>query len=107
VQLSLDLGYPIYSRSYSMRTGRDRVQVEATGSPVTIGDARVVPGDLLRGDADGVVVIPRVHEEQVLAVAEEIEAAEEQIRAAVATGLRLDEARRRYKYHQLQRGSRP
>jgi regulator of RNase E activity RraA len=107
VQLSLDLGYPIYSRSYSMRTGRDRVQVEATGSAVTIGDARVVPGDLLRGDADGVVVIPRVHEEQVLAVAEEIEAAEEQIRAAVVSGLRLDEARRRHKYHQLQRGSRP
>jgi hypothetical protein len=26
---------------------------------VNIGDARVAPGDLLRGDADGVVVLPR------------------------------------------------
>ena len=31
VHLCLSLGYPIYSRSYSMRTGKDRVQVEATG----------------------------------------------------------------------------
>ena len=27
--LSRELGYPIFSRSYSMRTGKDRVQVEA------------------------------------------------------------------------------
>ena len=54
--LSRELGYPVYSRSYSMRTGKDRVQVEAMNGPVNIGDARVEPGDLLRGDADGVVV---------------------------------------------------
>ena len=40
-----------------MRTGKDRVQVEATGVPVNIGDARVAPGDIVKGDADGVVVI--------------------------------------------------
>src|SRR6516162_268840 len=53
--LALELSYPIFSRSYSMRTGKDRVQVEAMGGPVTIGDARVFPGDLLRGDSDGVL----------------------------------------------------
>jgi len=31
--LSLELGYPIFSRSYSMRTGKDRVQVEAMNGP--------------------------------------------------------------------------
>ena len=44
--LSRELGYPIFSRSYSMRTGKDRVQVEAMNGPVNIGDARVNPGDL-------------------------------------------------------------
>lgn len=102
VHLCLDLGYPIYSRTYSMRTGRDRVQVESMGGPVNIGQARVNQGDLLRGDADGVVVIPRAHEDRILEIAEEIEAAEERIRAAVASGLRLDEARRQNKYHTLQ-----
>jgi 4-hydroxy-4-methyl-2-oxoglutarate aldolase len=102
VALSHELGYPIYSRSYSMRTGKDRVQVEATNGPVNIGDARVHPSDLLRGDADGIVVIPRAHEEEVLRIAEEIDAVEDQIRSAVKAGKSLAEARRQFGYHQLQ-----
>jgi 4-hydroxy-4-methyl-2-oxoglutarate aldolase len=101
-QLSRELGYPIYSRSYSMRTGKDRVQVEAINGPVNVGDARVEPGDLLRGDADGVLVIPRVHEDAILAAAEEIDAVEQKIRAAVNDGRTLAEARRQLGYHQLQ-----
>lgn len=102
VALCRELGYPVYSRGHWMRTGKDRVQVEATNVPVNIGHARVAPGDLLRGDADGVVVIPREHEEAVLATAEAIEAAENGIREAVRGGMRLDEARARFRYHQLQ-----
>jgi regulator of RNase E activity RraA len=96
------LGYPVFSRDHWMRTGKDRVQVEATNVPVNIGDARVAPGDLVKGDGDGVIVIPREHEERVLATAEEIDLAEERIREAVRGGLRLDEARRKFRYHQLQ-----
>ncbi|ADG18667.1 4-hydroxy-4-methyl-2-oxoglutarate aldolase [Paraburkholderia atlantica] len=102
VHLCLSLGYPVFSRDNWMRTGKDRVQVEATNVPVNIGDVRVAPGDLLRGDADGVISIPKEHEERVLAAAEEIDAAERAIRAAVASGMRLDEARKQFKYHQLQ-----
>jgi regulator of RNase E activity RraA len=100
--LCRELNYAIYSRSYSMRTGKDRVQVEATNIAVNIGDARVAPGDLLRGDADGVLVIPRQHEEAVLAAAEEIDAIEQQIRALIDQGKTLAEARRQLGYHQLQ-----
>jgi len=100
--LARELGYPIFSRSYSMRTGKDRVQVEAMGGTVNIGDARVNAGDLLRGDADGVLVIPRAHEEEVLRIAEEIDAKEEQIRRLVLDGMSLTEARRQLGYHRLQ-----
>jgi len=100
--LARELGYAIFSRSYSMRTGKDRVQLEATNGPVNIGDARVLAGDILRGDADGVVAIPRAHENDVLAVAEEIDAVEEKIRRAVLDGMRLTDARRQYGYHKLQ-----
>lgn len=100
--LCRDLSYPIYSRSYSMRTGKDRVQVEAMNLTVNIGDARVNPGDLLRGDADGVLVIPREHEEAVLAAAEEIDSVEQKIRALIDQGKTLAEARRQLGYHQLQ-----
>ncbi len=100
--LCMELGYPVFSKSYSMRTGKDRVQLEATEVAVNIGDARIAPGDILRGDADGVVAIPRQHEAEVLAVAEGIATAEEAIRKSVRGGKRLDEARKEFGYHHLQ-----
>ena len=41
VYLCRELGYPIFSVRAYMRTGKDRVQVEGTNVPVTIGGARV------------------------------------------------------------------
>jgi regulator of RNase E activity RraA len=102
VALCTSIGYPVFSKDHWMRTGKDRVQVEATNVTVNIGDARVQPGDIVRGDADGVVVIPKQHESQVLDTAETIEGAESAIREAVRGGMRLDEARKQHRYHQLQ-----
>jgi regulator of RNase E activity RraA len=69
---------------------------------VTIGGATVAPGDLIRGDADGVIAIPRREEETILATAEHIARAEQNIRDAVLSGMRLDEARKRFGYFKLQ-----
>jgi len=102
IALCLELGYPVYSRSYSMRTGKDRVQLESTNVVVNIGEARVAPGDILRGDADGVVVIPQQHELEVLAASEEIDLAEAAIRQSVRAGKRLSDARKETGYHNLQ-----
>jgi 4-hydroxy-4-methyl-2-oxoglutarate aldolase len=102
VSLCLRLGYPIFSRNHWMRTGKDRVQVEATQVPVTVGKVRVCPGDLIRGDADGVVVVPRAHEGRVLEAAEQIQAAEDAIRSSVRDGMTLREAREKHRYHSLQ-----
>lgn len=102
VALALELGYPIYSRDNWMRTGKDRVQVEATEVPVNIGGVRVCPGDLVRGDADGVVVLPRAREDELLAIAEKVQAAEDAIRRSVREGMSLREARARHGYHSLQ-----
>ena len=102
VRLCLELGYPVYSRDTWMRTGKDRVQVEGVNVPVTIGGARVAPGDILKGDGDGVVVIPAAHEEAVLGAGEEIQAAEDRIRQACREGTSLAEARKKHRYHQLQ-----
>lgn len=102
VHLCLDLQYPIYSRSYSMKTGKDRVEVFATQVPVSIGDAKVCPGDLLVGDADGVVVLPQGREDEILYVAETIFAAEAAIRQLVSQGSSITEARAQLGYHKLQ-----
>ena len=96
------LGYPVFARNHWMRTGKDRVQVEAYDVPVTIGEARVAKGDIIVGDADGIVVLPHDHEDAILDAAEEIHAVEEAIRQAVRQGARLDDARKANRYHQLQ-----
>ena len=44
VSRAIDLGYPIYSRGRFMRTGKDRVEVESMGQPVSLGDVQVRPG---------------------------------------------------------------
>lgn len=102
VDRSLTLGYPIFSRGNWMRTGKDRVRVEATQVAVSIGGVRVEPGDLLLGDGDGLVAVPASRSEEVLAAAAEIERAEDTIRRAVEAGTSLREARRAVGYHTLQ-----
>ena len=102
---SLEAGYPIFSRGRFMRTGKDRVEVDAMGVPVSLGDVQVRPGDIVMGTDDGVLVVPRDRESEVLEVAAGISAAEAAIIAEVEGGVRLDEARRRHGYHALQ--SRP
>jgi regulator of RNase E activity RraA len=99
---SLELGYPIYSRGVYMRTGKDRVQADGYDVPVSLGEVRVEPGDMLMGDADGVLVVPRGREDEVLGIAREITEAEDRIRQEIDQGSRLDEARKRHRYFQLQ-----
>ena len=99
---SIELGYPIFARANTMRTGKDRVTAEAYNVPVQVGGVRVEPGDWLVGDADGVVAIPAGRVEEVLQVAGEIAAAEDHIREAVLQGARQDEAPEAARYHALQ-----
>ena len=84
-----------------MRTGKDRVQVEAVNVPREHRRRAVNPGDLMRGDADGVLVIPSTRD-AVLAAAEESTRSEQQIRQALREGKTLAEARKALGYHQLQ-----
>ncbi len=105
VDRSLALGYPIFSRGNWMRTGKDRVRVEATQVPVSVGGVRVEPGDLLLGDGDGLVAVPSARVDAVLDAAEEIERAESAIRTALDAGAALRDARRSAGYHDLQHGS--
>jgi 4-hydroxy-4-methyl-2-oxoglutarate aldolase len=99
---SIELGYPIFARSSYMRTGKDRVAVDAVQASISIGGVRVNPGDFLLGDRDGVIAVPKERIEQVADVAVQIEQAEDRIRAAVERGDRLDLARTSQGYHSLQ-----
>lgn len=100
-----EVGYPLYAKDRFMRTGKDRVQVEAYEQPVMLGDVRVCSGDLIVGDADGVVVVPHQRMQEVLTRALTTRTVEEQILQAALNGLPLNEARKKFKYHTLQRSA--
>ena len=102
-QRAFDLGYPIFSRGRFMRTGKDRVQVAAVQETVSVGGRQVAPGDLVIGDLDGVIVVPKGIESRLLDVASEIHAREEGILARALSGATIAEARAAYGYHDLQR----
>lgn len=99
---SVELDYPVFARGRWMRTGKDRVQMVAKQVPVTIGRVRVRPGDIVIGDGDGVVVVPRDREREVLAAVLAIEETEAHIRARLDDGVSLREARSQLGYHTLQ-----
>ena len=98
----LESGYPVYSKGYYMRTGKDRVYVDAVNVPVTLSDIQVCPGDIILGDDTGVVVVPAEAAERVIGIAEEIDRKEQEILALVAAGHPLKEARVITGYHHLQ-----
>lgn len=103
VSKALTDDYPLFTRGRFMRTGKDRVQVQATQVPVSIGMARVCPGDIVVADANGVVVVPRAQAREVAQTARAIEQVESSIRALIAQGKTLREARAALAYHTLQR----
>jgi 4-hydroxy-4-methyl-2-oxoglutarate aldolase len=99
---SRELGYPLFARGNTMRTGKDRATADSINSIVQLAGVRVEPGDWLVGDEDGVVAIPAIKVEAVIRVAEEIHEAEDNIRRAVDEGARLVDARRSFRYHRVQ-----
>lgn len=96
------LNYPLYSKGYYMVTGKERVEVDEINKPVSISGVQVKPGDILRGDDSGVVVIPKELVNKVIQRAKHIELEEEKIIKYVNEGHTLAEAREKMQYFSLQ-----
>lgn len=79
------LGFPIFGREPCIRgTGKDP---DGGGfGPVTIGDVTVERGDLVVGDADGVVVVEAARTEEVLSAADRRERDESRIMQRLRAG---------------------
>lgn len=59
------------------------------GAPVVLGGVHVCPGDIVVGDADGVVVVPQARARAVLETLGQIRAAEAKMEAQVKAGLTM------------------
>jgi regulator of RNase E activity RraA len=96
------LKYPIFTRGCYMVTGKDRVQCDGVGIPVSISGVQVKSGDIVLGDDSGALVVPAERAEEVYRVAQEIAGKEAIIEEAVRNGVPLREARAKLGYHALQ-----
>lgn len=81
----IDSGFPVFSRGICIR-GTTKVQQGLINVPVTIGGIVVNPGDILVGDADGLVRIPDGEEEAAAAEAQAREEKEDIIRTRLRAG---------------------
>lgn len=79
------IGFPAFARGLSIR-GTGKNGGGTINHPVTIGQIVVQPGDIIFGDGDGVVVVPRQELAQVLDEARKREEKEEKIKKELAAG---------------------
>ena len=71
------VGLPVFA--WGTVPGHGVFNATRVNAPVTVGQVRVRPGDLIFGDGDGCVRIPVQHAEEVLALAGEVRAKEAEI----------------------------
>lgn len=81
------LRFPTFVRYRSPLDSVPRWRVADWGQPVTIGGVRVALGDLVVGDVDGVIVVPRRVAHDVLVRAERLVGTENAVRRAVRRGM--------------------
>ncbi len=61
--------FPVFCRGYMPRTPKKAQEGEING-PICCAGVKVMPGDVIMGDYDGVVVIPRAQLDEVIEAAE-------------------------------------
>ncbi len=87
----------VYARTTAPRMGLGRAVTLSIDKPVVCGGVYIRPGDIVFGDADGVVVIPEARAEEIVKEAERIEPLERQTRDFIAQGNSLVDAVKKFK----------
>lgn len=88
----LDLDFPTFCTGKYAQDQGPRGKVLDYRVPLEIEGVRVMPGDLLFGDQEGVLVIPRECEEEVIAKSLEKARGEKQVAEAIRSGMSAVEA---------------
>ena len=83
----LEQNWPVFSRGRYAQDSSVRTAVVDFRCPIEIGGVWIEPGDLIFGDLDGVVVVPRAVEAQVITGALEKARGEKVVRQAIEDGM--------------------
>lgn len=80
------MNFPVFCHGRYAQDTRVRGKVIAHHVPLEIGGARVRPGDIIFGDIDGVLVVPREIEAEVMSEALERSRKERRAKDELAKG---------------------
>lgn len=92
----LEQNWPVFSRGRYAADSAVRTKVIDYRCPIEVGEAAVQAGDLLFGDLDGVLVIPRKFEAEVVTAALEKARGEKKVRREIENGMSSTDAFRKY-----------
>ncbi len=89
--------WPVFSRGRFAQDSSVRTQVADFRCPIEIGGVWVEPGDLIFGDLDGVVVVPKKVEAKVVKLALVKARTENVVRKAIEAGMSSTAALKKYR----------
>jgi regulator of RNase E activity RraA len=81
------LGFPTFVRYRTPQDSVPRWRVSDWGKPVTLGGVRIVLGDVVVADRDGIVIVPRRLAHEVVQRAEKLLGRENAVRQAIRRGV--------------------
>lgn len=87
----LPQNFPVFVKYRTSNGMLGRFRISGWQVPVRIGEVDIFPGDIVFGDIDGVIIIPRDIAYDVLIRAEEIAVSEGQLKKWVAEGMSTTE----------------
>ncbi|WP_233342806.1 4-carboxy-4-hydroxy-2-oxoadipate aldolase/oxaloacetate decarboxylase [Burkholderia cepacia] len=98
----IEMGFPVFCRGLCIK-GTGKNQPGKLNVPVCLGDVQINPGDIVIGDQDGVVVVPRGDVDEAIRSSQAREDKEAEFRARIRDGattvelMGLEETLRRFK----------
>jgi regulator of RNase E activity RraA len=90
------LNFPTFCFGRYGQDSAPRYKVVDFRVPIQIGAARIAPGDIIYGDIDGVLVVPRECEEEVFRRALEKARGEKKVQQAIEAGMSACDAFKKY-----------
>lgn len=79
--------FPVFVKYRSSNGMLGRFRITGWQIPIRIGEVEIFPGDIVFGDIDGVIVVPRAIAYEILLRSEEIAASEGELKKWVEEGL--------------------
>lgn len=91
------MGFPVFARGVSVHGSGGYTLPSSVREPINCGGVAVRQGDIILGDVNGVVVIPKERIEEVIAKMDELAEIEEKITSELEKGATIGETFAKYR----------